>query len=108
MIQGVIVRPIKPTSVEVFYEDGVPYIKYIGRTELDNGLVVEVEIPKMDLVLNEVKVKSEDYYNKSTRITVSQNIYTKSEHWCKFKPLARTCTKKELEKELGYKLNITE
>lgn len=108
MIQGGIVRPIKPISVEVFYEDGVPYIKYIGTTKLDTGLVIQIEIPKMDLVLNGVEVESEECYSKSARITVSQNIYTKSGHWCKFTPLARTCTKKDLEKELGYKLNIKE
>ena len=108
MIQGGIVRPIKPTSVEVFYEDGVPYIKYIGRTELDNGLVVQVEIPKMDLILKEVVSEYDSKYSDKAKIIASQNIYVKSEHWCKFKPLARTCTKKDLEKELGYKLNIKE
>ena len=111
-ITGAIVQSITPVSIEVFYEDQRPYIKYIGITELNNGMKVQVEIPKMDLVLNEIN-REEEVYEKGEwnnklceRLVVSQNIYVKHDQWCNIVPLERICTKKELEKELGYKLNI--
>jgi len=106
MLHDRICKPITPTSVEVFYEDGRPYIKYTGTTVTDYGLTIQVEIPKMDLVLKEVTCECEDYYSGKARIVSSQNIYVKHDQWCKITPLRRTCSKEDLEKELGYKLDI--
>lgn len=113
-ITDAIVQRITPVSIEVFYENQRPYIKYIGTTKLSNGIKVQVEIPKMDLVLNEINREEEVYEKREwnnklcERVVVSQNIYVKHDQWCNIVPIERTCTKKDLEKELGYKLNIKE
>ena len=110
-LMGRMVQPVVPVSVEVFYEDKRPYIKYVGTTELDNGMKIQIEIPKMDLVLKELVREEETYeaiwHNQPyKKVTVSQNIYVKHDQLFNIVPIERTCTKKDLEKELGYKLNI--
>ena len=67
-----------PTDVSIFYEDGVPFLKYTGTTYVD-GRKVEVSIPKMDLYLREINTHSEVKYEEEKGITYSvtcrQNVY---------------------------------
>lgn len=101
-----IVTPITAIDIHVFYEDKKPYIEYTGVCTLDNGMKVQVCIPKMDLQLNEIEIKKESSGIPflSTKVQVMAST---EGHFVSLKPLERTVTKTELEKELGYKLNIS-
>lgn len=103
-------RPIKPTDVSIFYEEGKPYLKYKGVTKNDIGLTFEVNIPKIDLEINDIVCCSECQYlgNKEYSFMTSfkQNVCIESNSLMTVKILNRTCSKEDLEKELGYKLNI--
>lgn len=103
-------RPIKPTDVSIFYEDEKPYLKYKGVTKNDAGVTFEVDIPKIDLEINNMVYCSEGQYlgNKKYSFMTSfkQNVCIESNSLMTVKILNRTCSKEDLEKELGYKLNI--
>ena len=107
-----IVSDITPINLSIFYEDDKPYLNYTGKAKLSNGLSVKIDIPKMDLVLKNIEVTSNeermefglDYY---VRTKYSQQTYVGSEDvWMKITPLEREVTKEELEKELGYKIKF--
>lgn len=101
-----IVTPVTPTDIKVFYEDGKPYLYYTGVCTLDYGMKVQVCIPKMDLQLNNVKITRESV--GAQILSSKMQVTTGTEgHLFTLKPLERTVTKTELEKELGYKLNIS-
>ena len=104
-------RPIQPVSAEIFYEDGVPYIKYKGTTCLNNGIKVMVEIPKLSLVISGIESNTESEYDmRQHRMTSFKREFFATTNDVAFlvKTLSRTCSKADLEKELGYKLNLTE
>ena len=108
----IIDEPIKPKDVSIFIEDGIPYMKYIGTTTLSNGIKVEVECPKMSLVLKGMESESEsvynytDYFGTPKVTTYKREIYAVEDAVFSVKTLERTCKKEDLEKELGYKLNF--
>ena len=62
------IENVIPTDVNIFYEDGVPFLKYTGTTYID-GRKVEVSIPKMDLCLREINTHSEVKYEENNGIT---------------------------------------
>ena len=72
------IENVIPTDVNIFYEDGVPFLKYTGTTYID-GRKVEVSIPKMDLCLREINTHSEVKYEENNGITYPvtcrQNVY---------------------------------
>lgn len=108
----IIAADIIPTSINIFYEDGIPYIKYIGTTYLDNGTKVEVEFPKMDLCLRNITQETNYEYQerKGIRIPIKyeRNIFTVEDNWMYVRTLERKVSKEQLEKELGYKLIFEE
>ena len=106
---------VMPVSAEIFYEDGVPYMKYKGTTYMSNGVKVQIDIPKMSLKLSAIKDRTEvDYqtnFNGKHRVISSfkrEFFATQDDIAYTIKTLSRTCSKADLEKELGYKLNLTE
>lgn len=107
-----ICEPIKPKDVSIFIEDGVPYIKYTGTTTLSNGIKVEVEIPKMDLWLKGIECYHEDISDcinrpdKKKYMRCKKELFAVEDVGFTVKTLERTCKKEELERELGYKLNL--
>lgn len=107
--------PIVPKNLEIFYEDETPYLKYTGEAKDSNGITYEVSIPKMSLILTDVHYKSESHYEdsgfpaySSFLATVTHKVHAVSDELFTIKPIERTCTKEDLEKELGYKLTIEE
>ena len=73
-----------PKNINVYYEDGIPYINYVGTTYVD-GRKAEISIPKMDLNLVEIntykETRYETRYEKRTGeitipVTCCQNVYT--------------------------------
>ena len=106
---------VKPVSVNVYYEDNKPYLHYIGETTLTNGYHVQIEIPKMNLELNRIDCVWEDLpeYDGYFKVHMQQ-VYVgyendkedKEKTWMKITPLERTMTKEDIQKELGYKINL--
>lgn len=110
-----ITTPIVPKNLEIFYEDETPYLKYTGIAKDSNGITYEVSIPKMSLILTDVHCKSESRYEdygfpvyNSFLAAVTHKVHAVSDELFTIKPIERTCTKEDLEKELGYKLTIEE
>ena len=54
---------VTPVSAEIFYEDGVPYMKYKGTTYMNNGVKVQIDIPKMSLKLSAIEDTTEVGYH---------------------------------------------
>ena len=103
-----ITKPIKPTDVKVYYEDGHLYLDYRGVTDTDFGKA-EIHIAKMSLNIHEIEDFCE-YYNEFTErpALVKCQCYVSSREFYDIKILEKDMTKKEIEKELGYKINIKE
>ena len=102
-------NPVIPKDVSIFIEDGVPYMKYIGTTTLSNGIKVEVECPKMSLVLNGIEHFTEDMFdlfNKSNFMIYKREMFAVENCYFTVQILERTCKKEDIEKELGYKLKF--
>ena len=105
--------PVKPVSAEIFYEDGVPYMKYKGTTYMNNGLKVMIDIPKMSLTLSEIVCATETEYHTSAvdRVMTSykREFFANTEGIAfTITPISRKCRKADLEKELGYRLDLTD
>lgn len=109
-----IVTDITPKYASIFYEDGVPYLKYVGTAMLDNGIVVEAEFPKMDLKFKNITTKKEEMWHDDGRhprflVSATQNIYAdRDDIWVNIRTVKREVSLKQLEKELGYKIELTE
>lgn len=104
----VFVGPIKPTDLKIYYEDSTPYLDYKGIAETNYGKV-EVHIPKMGLIINNLECNREDLYNEFGASVITMREYlTHSDEVFTIKVLERDMTKNQIEKELGYKVNIVE
>lgn len=79
---------IIPTDVKIYVENGTPYLDYTGICYASNGGKIKVHFPKVDLTFT--------------------NICAPNGKLTTFEVLEREVSKKQLEKELGYKLNIKE
>lgn len=102
---------IKPKDVKIFYEDGVPYLDYVGTASCDNGFKVQVKIPKMSLKLENITIDTEtinEIHKFGISIHTEKRIYSVDEQYAIIEPIEREVTKEDLEKELGYKLNIVD
>lgn len=102
---------ITPTDVKIYVEDGVPYLDYTGTCYMTNGDKYKVHIPKIGLTLTNIASESDVYYNylgRSRKILPSFQIYACGDEYFSFEVIEREVSKKQLEKELGYKLNIKE
>ena len=105
----VLVGPVKPTDLKIYYEDSTPYLDYKGVAETDYGKV-EIHIPKMGLVINELECNSEALYNGFGVSVLTTRIYSAHSERETYiiTTLERDMTKDQIEKELGYKVNIVE
>ena len=112
-----IITDITPKYASIFYEDGVPYLKYIGTAMLDNGTVVEAEFPKMDLKFKNITTEKEEMWHDDNSgrigsrylVSMTQNIYADRDNiWVNIRAVKREVSLKQLEKELGYKIELTD
>lgn len=113
LIGRTITSGVEPKDVKIFYEDGVPYLNYVGTSVCDNGFKVRVIIPKMSLKLENITINTEiinKIYKKGLEIPIhtEKRIYSVDEQYAIIEPIEREVTKEDLEKELGYKLNIAD
>ena len=112
-----IATDITPKDASIFYEDGVPYLKYVGTAMLDNGVLVEIELPKMDLKFKNITTKKEEIWHDDKigltglryLISATQNIYAdRDDISVNIRPVKRRVSLEQLEKELGYKIILIE
>lgn len=118
MTDSMFLQSLVPTDVSIYYEDSMPYLDYTGITRTDDGCEVKVHLPKISLVYNVIENKSEtidrDVYDKHgalvNRLSVklNQEIMIKNDEWFDMQIIKRQMTKKQIEKELGYKVAIVE
>lgn len=102
---------ITPTDVKIYVENGIPYLDYTGTCYMINGDKYKVHIPKIGLTLTNIKSESAecyDYLGHARKILPSFQIYACGDEYFSFEVIEREVSKKQLEKGLGYKLNIKE
>lgn len=108
----IITSPITPTDVKIYTEDGVPYLDYTGTFYASDGCKCKIHLPKIGLTFSKVTQEKEeeeyDYFGYKQRITTAFNVFASNDEWFKYEIIEREVSKKQLEKELGYKLNIKE
>lgn len=103
---------VRPTDVKIYIEDGVPYLDYIGTFYATDGRKCKVHFPKIGLTFSKVMQEKEeeeyDYFGYKQRVITKFDIFAVDDKWATFEVIEREMSKKQLEKELGYKLNIKE
>lgn len=108
----IISSDVCPTDVKIYIEDGVPYLDYIGTFYATDGSKCKVHFPKIGLTFSKVMQEKEkeeyDYFGYKKRIITKFDIFAVDNKLAKFEVIEREMSKKQLEKELGYKLNIKE
>lgn len=108
----IITSSITPTDVKIYTEDGIPYLDYTGTFYTNDGCKCKIHLPKIGLTFSQVTQEKEedeyDFYGYKQRITTDFRVFVSNEEWFKYEILEREVSKKQLEKELGYKLNIKE
>ena len=104
MLEG---KHVEPTDVKVYYENKRPYLDYKGIIETNYGKA-EIHFPKMELTIHSIEMirDTKDIELCSIPVVISNQILVHSNEFCDIKFLERSMTKKEIEKELGYKVNI--
>ena len=103
---------VRPTDVKIYIEDGVPYLDYIGTFYAADGSKCKVHFPKIGLTFSKLMQEKEEeeynYFGYKQRIITKFDIFAVDDKWATFEVIEREVSKKQLEKELGYKLNIKE
>lgn len=107
----IIASPILPTDVKIYTEDGVPYLDYTGTFYASDGCKCKIHIPKIGLTFSQITQKKEDeydYFGYKRKVLMNFNVFASDDKFWEFEIIEREVSKKQLEKELGYKLNIKE
>ena len=101
-----------PTDVKIYTEDGTPYLDYTGTCYMSDGCKYKIHIPKIGLTFSHVTQEKEedeyDYFGHNRKILMNFNVFVSDNKFYELEILEREVSKKQLEKELGYKLNIKE
>ena len=102
---------IQPTDVKIYVENGAPYLDYTGTCYMSDGCKCKIHIPKVGLTLTNIKSESDacyDYLEHAKTTLPWFQIYACGDEIFTFEVIEREVSKKQLEKELGYKINIKE
>ena len=100
------VSNIIPKDARIYYENGVPYMEYKGVTYDWRNDKVEVYFPKISLNISEVEYSEDISGYEKLNVTFSGEGFKLKKPV--FTTIERTMTKADIEKELGYKINIVE
>ena len=107
-----IASSITPTDVKIYTEDGIPYLDYTGTFYTNDGCKCKIHLPKIGLTFSQVTQEKEeeeyDYFGHKRKVLMNFNIFASDDKFWEFEIIEREVSKKQLEKELGYKLNIKE
>lgn len=106
---------IWPTDVKVFYEDKKPYVHYKGKVHTSDG-DFNVDIPKMSMELHTIDREIDEVYYDcfgtrevlKNKVTVASRLYCESDVYMSLTPVKVRMTKTEIEKKLGYKVDIVD
>lgn len=102
--------PLTPTDVKIYTEDGVPYLDYTGTCYMSDGCKYKIHLPKVGLNFTQVTQKEEsdiyDICGYKQKILLDFRVLVTDGKFYTYEILERDVSKKQLEKELGYKLNI--
>ena len=108
----IITSAISPTDVKIYTEDGVPYLDYTGTFYAQDGCKCKIHFPKIGLTFTRLTQEKEeeeyDYFGYKKKVLMNFNVFVSDDKFWEFEILEREASKKQLEKELGYKLNIKE
>ena len=101
---------IRPESAEVYYEDGVPYLKYVGKTYVNNN-EVRISIPKISLHFENVSIESKeetyrDMAGKDCTIYYRQQCYVAGQDKSEYTILPVELTLDEIGNAFGYPVVI--
>lgn len=111
MMNKIIESDIQPTDVKIYIEDDTPYLDYTGTCYV-NGSKCKIHLPKIGLSFSKIEqekdVEEYSYWGYKQEITMSFNIFASDGKYYKFEILERKMSKEQIEKELGYKINIKE
>lgn len=111
-----ITSTILPTDIKVFYENNKPYVHYKGKVHTSFG-DFNVDIPKMGMELHTIHRELDEVFydcmfsagqTTSSKVTVASTLYCESDVYMSLTPVEVRMTKKEIEKKLGYKVNIVD
>lgn len=111
-----ITSTIWPTDVKVFYESNRPYVHYKGKVRTPDG-EFNVEIPKMSMELHAIDREIDEFFYDCTfggregisnKVTVASRLYCESDVYMNLTPVKVRMTKKQVEKKLGYKVDIVD
>lgn len=106
-----VISDIVPTDVNIYIEDNVPYLDYVGECVLSDGTKYKIHFPKINLKISSFKqdmYDEYDFYHGIRRIKPSFNVLVSNDRYVEYEVIEREVTKEQLEKELGYKINIKE
>lgn len=102
---------ITPTDIKVYIENNVPYLDYSGECTLSDGTKYKIHFPKISLTFSSFKqdmYDEYDFYHGTRKIMPSFNVLVSNDRYVEYEVIEREVTKEQLEKELGYKINIKE
>ena len=102
---------LMPTDVKIYTEDGTPYLDYTGTCYMSDGCKYKIHFPKIGFAFSQIMQEKEDkydYFGYKRKILMNFNIFASDNKFYEFEIIEREVSKKQLEKELGYKLNIKE
>lgn len=103
---------LKCTDAFIYYENNTPYINWKGESKLSDGSLVFCNIPKMSLDIECIESNIETYNDAFYSPVVSKQVFVKNglsqDEDIIIEIKEREMTKKQIEKELGYKIKIKE
>lgn len=103
------ITSITPTDLRIYYEDSTPYLDYKGTAVMGYDKV-EVHIPKMKLNID-LSWDYDVYLNIDPTMPVANmecRCGAHSKEFFTIKVLEKDMIKDQIEKALGYKVNIVE
>lgn len=102
---------LKCRDARIYTENGIPYIDWHGTTKTNDGYILDVHFPKMSLDISKIEQEEEWYCINSISLQKSRQVFATNENDRDEVIITikeREVTKKQLEKELGYKIKIME
>lgn len=115
-----ILSKLSNQKITTYTEDGILYLRLEGETSViqnNRKIPMKVIIPKISLQDLTISITNDEIREGFIRRVLSEDgsvtfkilpILSESKHWFIVEPLTINMTKEEIEKELGYKINIKE
>lgn len=100
---------ITPVDAKIYYEDNTPYLDYVGEALAPDNTRIKIHIPKVKLSFPRFYCKRRGtQYRNGVILNFEANAVLDGQNEISFQIVEREMTKEQVEKELGYKINIKE